>query len=215
MNRSSDYSRWVPNLVDRLRRGHPVNDVAFDAMFFPMHLRRVSRLFWTPVSVARCAVELLELDPRMRVLDVGAGVGKLCIIGAAITGASFVGIEHRAQFVRVADEARERAELSNVRFVHGDFRDMDFEAFDAIYLYNPFAENRWPIEERLDNSVALGNEKFHDDVGAFEERLSTARTGVRVVTYHGFGGVLPRSYRQLHHVKQTSGYLDLWVKERA
>jgi hypothetical protein len=84
--------------------------------------------------------------------------------------------------------------------------------FDAIYLFNPFEENLCAPSERLDDTVDLSEARFKDDVRCAEELLVRARVGTRVVTYHGFGGAMPRDW---HHEKrewQRSAYLDLWVK---
>src|SRR3954452_18195742 len=68
-------------LGDALRSGAAVPDAEFDRLF-PDELRDRSYLHWTPVEVAVRAAELLAPSPRgIRVLDVGAGVGKLCLIG--------------------------------------------------------------------------------------------------------------------------------------
>jgi len=201
---------WVEEVLARLRGGHPVSDATFDRIFFPTQTRRVSRSFWTPVDVARRAIELLA--PAGAVLDIGSGIGKLCLLGAALTDARFVGVEHRAHFVRTAEEAALRAGLSRVEFVHADFRAMDLRSFQGIYLYNPFDENRWPRADHLDDSIVMSENKFFDDVLALEGRLDAARAGTRVVTYHGFGGRMPDAFRHVLKARSGSGYLELWVK---
>jgi len=50
------------------------------------------------------------------------------------------------------------------------------------------------------------------DVLAAEQLLGRARVGTRVVTYHGFGGVMPDSYRLALRERCYSGLLELWVK---
>src|SRR5207244_1254082 len=67
-----------------LRSGCPVADGVFDRMF-PTELRFVSFQHWTPVAVARRAAELLVGAGARRLLDVGSGPGKFCIVGALTT----------------------------------------------------------------------------------------------------------------------------------
>jgi len=88
---------------DLLRRLNDatITDSDFDDVY-PSPIRRVSASFWTPVSVAARAARLLVRDASTRVLDIGSGAGKFCIVGAAVTGASFTGIEHRGHLVEVA-----------------------------------------------------------------------------------------------------------------
>ncbi|HEX7669861.1 MAG TPA: hypothetical protein VF395_09770, partial [Polyangiaceae bacterium] len=89
-------------------------DAEFDVAY-PPGIRAVSSSFWTPVSVALRAAELLVTTASSRVLDVGSGVGKFCIIGAAATGATFTGVEHRPRFVSVAERV---ADLFGVASAH-------------------------------------------------------------------------------------------------
>jgi len=199
-------------IAARLRDGRVVTDLAFDGSLYPADVRRVSATFWTPMKVALRASELLVTRRETCVLDIGSGVGKFCIVGAASTGALFVGVEHREHFVRVARETAALTGTPTARFVHGNFDVIDVRAFDAIYLFNPFAENRWPPEERLDTSIAMPETKFYDDVRGAEALLAAARNGTRVVTYHGFGGQMPRGYRRVLHERQHTGHLDLWLK---
>jgi hypothetical protein len=68
------------------------SDLAFDALY-ERRIRELSPQHWTPVRIARRAAELLTLSGAKRILDVGSGVGKFCIVGALTTEAQFVGIE--------------------------------------------------------------------------------------------------------------------------
>ena len=42
-------------------------------------------MHWTPVHVARRAAQFLVTGPETRVLDVGSGPGKFCLVGALAT----------------------------------------------------------------------------------------------------------------------------------
>jgi SAM-dependent methyltransferase len=199
-------------LVSALRDGARVSDRDFDAALFPIAARRRSSTFWTPVEVARRAIELLVVTGGTRVLDVGSGVGKFCIVGSALTGAMFLGIEQRARLVDIANEAASRARATSACFVHGDFSNVDIAAFDAIYLFNPFEENAWPRDEWLDDTVTMSLRKAHTDVVRMEQMLERARTGTRVVTYHGFGGDMPPAWVRLLRERSHTGDLELWIK---
>jgi len=101
---NDDFAR----LLDRLLSGAQVADLEFDAIY-PQWVRRLSEQHWTPLDVCIRAAELLVTDERSTVLDVGSGAGKFCLIGAASTGATFVGVEQAAAARR--DRARDpRAE---------------------------------------------------------------------------------------------------------
>ena len=73
-------------------------------------------------------VDLLAPQPDERVLDLGCGTGHLTA-RIASTGADVVGLDASLEMI---DEARET--YPDVRFVHADARDFDFEEpFDAVF----------------------------------------------------------------------------------
>lgn len=199
------------SLHTQLRQGLRVVDSEFDAVY-PPEMRVVSSCFWTPVSVAVRAAELLVRKQSDRVLDVGSGVGKFCIVGASATGATFVGIEQRLRLVNVAEDAKQRIGSHSAHFLQGSFAAVDVTSFDAIYFFNPFEENLFEPEMQLDQTVSLSEERFSADVESAESLLRRARVGTRVVTYHGFGGQMPAGYDLVHRERQYTDRLELWRK---
>jgi len=198
-------------ISEDIRLGKDVDDASFDRIY-PPWARRLSSRFWTPVEVARRAAALLAPDKPARVLDVGAGVGKLCAIGALVTGASFVGIEQRERLVELGRRSLSAMGITNARIEHGTLASVDFDAFDALYFFNPFEENLFTAPEQIDRSIQLSDDRFWEDVALSERVLSEAKIGTRVVTYHGFGGKIPASYRLMTAETFGGGYLRLWVK---
>ena len=59
-----------------------IEDEKFDQIY-PARIRKLSPLQWTPVRVAAEAAKLLVTVPGTRVLDIGCGPGKFCLVGAA------------------------------------------------------------------------------------------------------------------------------------
>jgi SAM-dependent methyltransferase len=201
-------------IADALKRGDAVEDEDFDAMY-PPAMRGAAAVYWTPVPVAARAAALLATEPGTRILDVGSGVGKFCLVGAAVTDASFVGVEQRLHLVEIARDAALRLRVSRARFVHGSLDDVDPSEFGAFYFFNPFEENTWDAEDQLDQTVALSRERFALDVERAERLLAAARVGARVATYHGFGGAMPPGYLHAHRERHPRSYLDIWVKAAA
>jgi SAM-dependent methyltransferase len=187
-------------------------DLHFDA-HVPKRWRNGSAVHFTPAHVARRAARLLVDRPGRCVLDVGAGVGKFCIIAAAtMPEAAFIGIECRLPLVRVANRIATDLGLRNVDFMHGDAVDVDWAPFDAFYFYNPFAEHICGSASSLDAGIELAPAYFFHYVRFVRQRLAAAPVGTRVVTYHGFGGLPPLSYVRLAHEYVETGPLELWVK---
>ncbi len=194
----------------RLRAGEPVTDEELDRLF-PAWVRRSSRRHWTPVGVAVRAAQLLVAHRRTRVLDVGCGPGKLCLVGACVTDGHFVGVEQRPHLVRVGREVARRCQVERCEILHGNVLDVDWRRFDAFYLFNPFAENL-PGYPPIDATVRLSRYAYRKYVRFVEERLAELPAGARVVTYHGFGGRLPARWREVATEYCGTGPLELWVK---
>ncbi len=199
---------------DALAGGRDVADADFDVVY-PRKVQARSSQFWTPFAVARRAAELLVVDTSTHVLDVGSGVGKLCIVGAATTGARFTGIEHRGSLARIARKAAETYGVRGTRFIAAPMQRIRWASFDAFYLFNPFAENAFGVDEQLDRTVELSRSRYFSDIAFVEEMLAMARVGARVLTYHGFGGAMPNTYQPVLRERIGTDALELWLKTRA
>lgn len=199
--------------VERVRKGAPVSDSAFDQLF-PVQIQSLSPVHWTPIEVTRRVMDYL-VDGRIgcRVLDVGCGVGKFCLVGALISGGQFFGIEQRKHFCELARTIAERYGIHRVNFLTGNLRDLDWSPFDSIYLFNPFQENKTP-RERLDDTVPLSQELYRTYISATINKLALMPRGTRVATYHGFGGAFPASYAREHAEWCHRGPLEFWIKFR-
>src|SRR6185312_4603622 len=118
-----------------------MTDTAFDALL-PPAVRRVSCGFWTPAAVARRAADIFEELGVSRVLDVGSGPGKFCVIAAArAPQLACVGVEQRAHLVAVARSVAATTGIANATFSVGDTTRIPWAGFDGFYVYNTFAEN--------------------------------------------------------------------------
>jgi len=181
-----------------------VNDTDFDALV-PLELRHLSNLHWTPAHVALRAAQLLAPEPGARVLDIGAGIGKLCIVGALATRASWTGIEQQAVLVAAAERlARSFGVEDRTTFHHGDAFSLAWDEFDALYFYNPFELPLFPKEP---------SDSFRVATAETERRLAALRSGTRVVTLYGFGGTMPACFELLRHerISPSDGDLACWV----
>jgi predicted RNA methylase len=197
-----------PAVASSLRLQQSLSDVQFDQVY-PREHRVRSWVHWTPLDVAYRVCALLDPTPTCRVLDVGAGVGKLCHVGALTTAASWVGVERDPEMVQVATRAAIALGVTErTTFLQGDAYDVDWSAFDGIYLYNPFAEQLW-VEE-IDPETR--RTAYSANIASTQERLAAARSGTRVVTYHGFGGDMPASYDLVHREPAHEDELQLWIQ---
>ena len=65
---------------------------------------------------------------------------------------------------------------------------------------------------RIDASVALGAQRFRHDVAIVEGWLRGAPRGTRLVTFHGFGGVVPEDFRLVASQRIGWDALRAWEK---
>jgi predicted RNA methylase len=176
-----------------------LDDATFDALL-PLELRRLSRVHWTPAEAARCTAEWLVTGPGTRILDVGAGPGKLCCLGALHRGGHWHGIERDPACVDAANAVAAALAIEHATtFQLGDIADVDWRAFDAIYLYNPFVD-------------ALFQDAQHAVVAATRARLATLPATTRVVTFHGYGADLPPAFRLAGERIIAGTPLRLWLR---
>lgn len=201
--------RWLA-AVKRLRRDRLVADSDWD-LAYPWSFAELSHVHFTPVSVARRAAALLSRGPSSRILDVGSGVGKFCVIAALTTAGTFVGIERWGEMVDVARATARRAHASKATFIHARVEDYGWRNFDGVYLFNPFAEFERP-DVRTRGLVLADPGEYERLVSFTQETLDRARPGTRVVTYHGFGGAMPRSFRLVLREKLETDFLECWER---
>ncbi len=194
-----------------LRLVDPIDSFDLFDRQLPAALRYVSRIHWTPPDVAARVAEWLALTPGQRALDVGSGVGKLCVLAGRDSEGVFVGVEQRGALVR---QARQLAAAFDVpaQFIHGDAFDVDWHRFDALYFYNPFDETRFSTGLRIDAAIQIGPGVFDALVARTQSRLEAMPAGMRVVTFHGIGGPMPGGYRLAAREEIADGALELWVK---
>jgi predicted RNA methylase len=193
---------------EALERRVAVADEDLDQLF-PEELRARATLHWTPVAVAMRAAELLAPSASARVLDVGAGVGKVCLVGALVTGAMWWGVEQDAAQVSAAHHAAWALGAGDrTRFVQGDGSRLAWDEFDALYFYNPFTT----LMLAPHASPFLRYATIQRTLQRIEQRLAAARAGTRVVTYHGLGGKLPPGYTLAVREPAGSDALELWIR---
>jgi predicted RNA methylase len=191
-------------------------DAAFDRML-PFREQRAAACFWTPVAVAHRAAALFREYGSTRVLDVGAGPGKLCITAAAShPEIHWKGVEQRRRLVHVGQTLIERLRLENAEMVHADAFKIEWSEFDGFYFFNPFGENLYRGEHAVfDSTVELSEARFMTDVRSAEQLLARAKLGTVLVTYHGFGGRIAGTFSPMHRERAGTDWLRVWVRTEA
>jgi SAM-dependent methyltransferase len=186
-----------------------IEDEKFDGIY-PPEVRKLSSLFWTPVAVAAEAARLLVTAPATRVLDVGCGAGKFCLVAASLSDGRFTGIEQRAELIDAARQAAASLGVTDVEFLHANVVDVSFAEYDAFYIFNPFEENLHG--HKIDKAVPLSPKLFKRYTSYVSDQLGQQPLGTRVVTYMGYADDIPGCYEC--EATFFGDDLKLWIKRR-
>jgi SAM-dependent methyltransferase len=162
--------------------------------------------------VAARAARWLTEGGADRVADLGAGAGKFCLVGAAVTGADFTGLEVREALVRVARDAARRLGLANARFVQADVLRAPLDRYEAFYICNPFAEGEAEPDEWLD-PVLPAVDKLAAAT-SLATRLAELPVGTRVAVHCGLGAPMGQGFELAwsEPLGRRGAPLDCWVK---
>jgi SAM-dependent methyltransferase len=108
------------------------------------------------------------MEPGMRVLDVGSGVGDVAFVAAEIVGdrGEVVGIDRVAKALEVARERAEERSMNNVSFLQGDPTQIRFDhPFDAVigrYILAWQPDPGWMLAHLVPLARPSGIIAFHE-----------------------------------------------------
>lgn len=191
-----------------LRSDVNVDDSTFNDLY-PPNIKKLALRHWTPVDVAKMAANYLVQHPNDKVLDIGAGAGKFCLIGACCTKGRFYGVEQRESLVEISNEIAQKHHIDNVEFIHANIDQISFADYDAFYFYNSFYENM-DTSCPIDHAVILDKELYHSYTEYLRKQFRQLPIGTRIVSYWSGWEEIPTSFE----LDQTacSGMLNFWKK---
>ena len=187
------------------------SDLEFDTIY-DERTRELSTQHWTPIQVAARAATLLTQLGATRILDIGSGAGKFCIVGALSTGAHFLGVERRQHLVQIASDVASRLGAARATFVQADVATFSFDGFDGVYLYNPFYEQISRLIQPIDATLERSEDAYWHFVERTTEKLAAMAAPVAVVTFNGFGGTMPHGFTYLGDEPAGNDRLEMWLK---
>lgn len=204
-------SERLKEIRRRIEDGSLLTDTFFDQLFSPK-VRALSGRHWTSCEIAIRAARLLGETESDRVLDIGSGAGKFCVLGALCSPARFDGAEIRKPLHQAALKLREEFDLERrVDFFESDAISLDWSSYNAFYLFNPFYEHI-ASSIRMEPALEFGMNRFEQYVRGVQAKLRGAPIGTKVAIFHGFGGGIPQGYRRILREAAGSDFLDLWIK---
>ncbi|CAH0205277.1 class I SAM-dependent methyltransferase [Chryseobacterium sp. WG14] len=195
-------------IFNDLKLNIDVKDSTFNELY-PSHIKELASRHWTPIAVAKIAAEYLAQKPDTKILDIGAGVGKFCLVGAASTKGMFFGVEQRASLTKISKKIASRNKIDNVEFIHANINEISFLDYDAFYFFNSFYEN---IDTTclIDNTVMPEKDLYYAYSDYVKEQLDKTPVGTRLVTYWSKWDEIPSSFDIVG--TDCNGLLNFWKK---
>lgn len=185
-------------------------DDAFNALYDDA-VQSLARYHWTPVHVAKMAADFLAQDKQIKVLDIGSGVGKFCLVAAhSYPQVTFYGIEQRQSLIAHAENIREALHIPNAVFMHGNFTQLNLADYDHFYFFNSFYENLFGVR-KIDDSIAHSSELYNYYTHYLYKALDQKPPGTRLVTYYSLEDEIPEDYCLV--LSQLENTLKFWVKQ--
>lgn len=177
---------------------------------YPKSIRSLAERHWTPLRIARMALDFLVPHAGVKVLDIGSGVGKFALAGAYYKPqAVFFGVEQRRDLVAHAATARKTLGLTNAHFFNRNFTKLHFKPFDHFYFYNSFYENLLD-SGRIDDHIVCSPDLYNFYNRALYKKLKEMPVGTRVATFHCLEGKIPPGYQLIE--EHVGTLLKFWMK---
>ncbi|MEB2775198.1 class I SAM-dependent methyltransferase [Algoriphagus sp. D3-2-R+10] len=144
---------------------------------YPIKMQKLSSTHWTPVDIAKKAIRFLAEDGRKVILDLGSGSGKFCLVAAACSDAIIVGVEQRENLVQLSRKVAKSLSLHNLKFIHADLVEIDFEDYDSFYFFNAFEEFINP-KDKMDKTQELDEFSYKAYIQLIHQKFDQALKGL-------------------------------------
>jgi SAM-dependent methyltransferase len=187
-----------------------ITDSSFDELYSE-EIQKISETHFSPVKEALLASAFLSEKTGAKILDIGSGAGKFCIIGSNNYDAHFTGVEQRETLVEESNKLKEHFQLTNVDFVNANILDIPFKEYTGFYFFNSFKENLHP-EDRLDPETELSSTKYLSYTNYVKGQLSQMPNGTRIVTFYSDGNEIPETYKL--QKTASEGKMKFWKKSK-
>ncbi|MFZ5978548.1 methyltransferase domain-containing protein [Hydrotalea sp.] len=185
------------------------NDATFHQLY-PKEIQLLAKKHWTPIEVARIAADFLVSQKNEKILDIGSGAGKFCIVaGYYKPDAFFYGVEQRKSLIEVAEAAKLKLGIPNAFFIEGNFTQLNFNDYHHFYFYNAFFENIAGTD-KIDESIDYSLELYNYYNRYLYKQLETKPAGTKLVTFHSLENEVPRNYTLVD--ARMDNLLKCWIK---
>jgi SAM-dependent methyltransferase len=202
----------APKLIEQIRLGMDVDDATFDQIF-PPYYQFQSPTHWSSIRVARQIADWIKPLGHKSIIDIGCGVGKLCLLLRILTNYEIFGIEQRSILVSIANKIIGVNDFKNISIIQMNMLELNWDLHDIYYLYNPFLEHLADAKVVLENDIEFHEKYYAHYTSEVFRQLTWAKPGKVLITFHGYGGNVPSTWRMVASKYIEEGYLSMWIKE--
>jgi release factor glutamine methyltransferase len=192
LSASHDVKQEFDALIERRRRGEPIQYITGETEFYGLPFRVTSEVLIprpeTEHLVER-AIELASHFPAPRIVDVGTGSGAIAVaLAHELSSASVTAIDISAPALHLACSNAERNRLeSRIRFLHGHLLDpLDDERFDIVVSNPPYVA----AADRQSLAIEVRDYEPAQALFAGEDGLDV----IREVIPAAFAGLVPGGF---------------------
>lgn len=144
----------------------------------------------TPSEVLAPIASALQVKPGGRYIDPGCGAGDVAVVLAVRFDAFFDCVDFDARLIELAGHRVERLGVAPlVQVLHADALELDFSAYDGVYLF----------------MSAVFNERI------LPRLLASMKPGARVVSLSHSSKSYPPTYTVTHSTAERDYFLHVWI----
>jgi tRNA A58 N-methylase Trm61 len=192
-----------------IEKGISMKDDDFDGIY-PEEVRPMAFTHFTPIEIAIRAAKFLVQKSGTKVLDIGSGAGKFCMIGSVCTNGHFTGVEQRDNLHLLAEQIFKKYQLKNINFINSNINQIEFNNYEAFYFFNPFYENIIQFE-KIDDAIDVKNDLYDEYSNYVKNQLDLMPLGTRLVTFFSAYDEVPISYQLIS--KDDRQKISMWEKK--
>ena len=195
-------------LFKQLKDNKNILDTDFNTIY-PSPLNDLAGLHFSPITVIQEAIEFLVQQEGTRVLDIGSGAGKFCMVGASCSTGVFTGVEQHEHLHLISKKMSKFYQIKDVHFIHQNINTINFSDYDAFYFFNSFYENL-DTSDSLISNMEINRDLYHEYSAYVYNQLQHMPIGTRLVSYFSYNLEIPNNY--LLQSSSHEGKLKMWVK---
>jgi hypothetical protein len=197
----------LEEIRSRLKNNLVIDDAEFDALY-PKSFLEISDRHFSSIYVCQLVSKFLSEQKKAKILDIGSGAGKFCLIGAlANENNNFTGIEYRATLHQEAVGLKNQFQLTNCQFLNGNILDYQLQDFNAFYMFNPFLEQK---DKSAIIAMDFNHENEIDYLDYVLAKLENLPSDTRLATYYIDKKLIPKSFSLIK--SQVGNQLHFFIK---